>query len=514
MTAVRRGMVVMAGVAACILLLSLLFQDMGDRTGVMRYQQHRAQPSEEELGRCAVCGGAGQLCTHLPIIRIETGGKTIPGRPYEGENGDTAGYYAGEDGEEEILVRFSTVSEEGVWHHADDAATEEGEALFRYRGNSSRWFAKGNFRLRTVEDGNPEQSRKMGLLGMKSGKEWSLHGPFLDKTLMRNYLCMNLSAEVTGEWTPDVRFCEVLLDGEYQGVYLLTETIDVDENRLALHEYAPGDPVMSYLVRIEPRTNPEKVLDNFTLYSYRMEPGRNLELLYPGTINQTQQVRSYVQADFNEVERMLYSVEMLDGSDAWQQVLDMDSFVDYYILMEFFGINDTFGASTYFYRDARGKLCIGPVWDYNNALDNNFLRPSSSREFLISQRGWYAKLMQDEDFVERVITRYRYLRKGVLSEARLVAYEKEVQAWLGSAVDRNFSVWGYSFNPDMLTSHERHRPYPESGETLRDVNPSSYEEAVEWMMEYMIDRGQWMDDHIESLRQYSHPSRVANQTLG
>ncbi len=513
MTAMRRGIIAMAGMAVCVLLLSVFFQDLGDRTGVLRYQQHREQPSEEALGPCGACGGTDALCTHLPIIRIETGGQTIPGRPYVGPDGVTMGYYTGDLGEEEILVRFSTVSREGVWHHGDDAPTEEGTALFRYRGNSSRWFAKGSFRLRTVEEDDPLAARRLGLLGMKAGKEWALHGPFLDKTLMRNYMCMNLSAEVMGTWVPDTRFCELILDGEYQGVYLLMETIGVEENRLDLREYEPGDPVLSYLVRIEPYTNPGKVLDNFSHYSYRMEPGRHLELLYPGVANQTRQVREYVQADYNEAERMLYSVEMLDGSGSWQQELDMGSFVNYYILMEFFGINDTFGASTYFYRDARGKLAIGPVWDYNNAFDN-FLRPISSQEFLLSQRGWYAKLTQDREFVEQVISRYRQLRRGVLSEDRLVAYEKEIEAWLGRAVDRNFSVWGWTFDPEQLSSRERQRPDPATGETLQEANPSSYKEAVAWMMDYIIGRGRWMDEHIESLRQYCHPSRFANQMLG
>ncbi|MEY8386147.1 CotH kinase family protein [Oscillospiraceae bacterium 38-13] len=509
----RRGIVTMAGLAVFVLLLSILFQDLGDRTGVLRSQQHREQPPEEALGPCEACGGEGALCTHLPILRIETGGQTIPGRPYEGPDGITAGYYTGDLGEEEILVQFSAVSEEGVRHHGDDSPTEEGTALFRYRGNSSRWFTKGNFRLRTVEEDDPLVSRQMGLLGMKSGREWSLHGPFLDKTLMRNYICMNLSAEVMGTWVPDTRFCEVLLDGEYQGVYLLMETIDVDENRLDLREYTPGDPVLSYLVRIEQHTALEKELDNFSLYSYRMEPLRHLELLYPGIRNQTQQVKHYVQADYSNAERILYSTEMLSGADIWQQELDVDSFVNYYILMEFFGINDAFQNSTYFYRDVRGKLSIGPVWDYNNAFDNLFT-PISSREFLLSQRGWYAKLMQDGDFVEQVISRYRQLRRGVLSEDRLVAYEKEVEAWLGSAIDRNFSVWGYTFDPERLTSYERRRPDPLTGETLREVNPSSYEEAVEWMMDYIVDRGRWMDEHIDSLLQYCHPSRFANQMLG
>lgn len=508
MTVMRRGIAVMAGMAAGVLLLSVILQDLESQTGVLRYQQHREQHSEEELAPCIVCDGEG-LCTHLPIIRIETGGQTIPGRPYADAKGDTVGFYTGDWGEEEILVQFSSVSGEGVWHHAWDEATDQGTALFRYRGNSSRWFTKGNFLLKTVEEDHPEVDRRMALLGMESGKEWALHGPFLDKTLLRNYMCMNLAAEVMGTWVPDTRFCELILDGDYQGVYLLMETIDVDEKRLALSSYTPGDPVFSYLIRIEQNTDPRKVLNSFSAYSYRMEPGRNLELLYPGTSYQTSQVKEYVQADYNEAERILYSSRMTEDPNAWKETFDADSLVNYYILMEFLSINDAFGASTYFYRDARGRLAIGPVWDFNNALDN-FYRPLEENEFLLSQRSWYAMLMQDEEFVERVISRYRQLRQGILSEERLVAYEEEIVEWLGSAIDRNFEVWGYSFDPEKLNSRERRRPGKGSMETLRSVNPSSHEEAVEQMVNYMVNRGRWLDEHIDSLRQYCHPSRFAS----
>ena len=512
----RRGVVVMVGLAAGMLLLSLVLQGMETQTGVFRYEQHLEQPSEAELGECTVCGGDAALCTHLPIINIETGGRTIPGRPYADAFGSTAGWYLSDTGEEDITVQFSTVEQEGVWHHSTDAPDKTGTALFRYRGNSSRWFSKGSFRLKIVDDKDTAVDRSMRLMGMESGKEWALYGPFLDKTMVRNYMCMNLAAEVMGTWVPQMRFCELMLDGEYQGLYLLMETIAVDDNRLDLYKYKQGDPVMSYLARIEPYTTPSKELDSFSYYTNRMEPERQLELVYPGVLNQTQQVKDYVQADYNEVERLLYSSEMRSGSGAWKNELDMDSLVNYYILMEFCGINDTFSASTYFYRDVRGKLSIGPVWDFNNAFDNNFMRPASAREFLLSQRGWFAMLMQDEDFVERVISRYRELRETTLSTERLKNYVAEVQGWLGSAIDRNFTVWGYSFDPTQLTVRERHRPealiYTE--EELREVNPSSFEEATEWLVDFIEDHSEWLDENIESLRQYCHASRFANEMLG
>lgn len=509
----RRSVWVMAGTAVGVFLLSVCFQVQGDRLGAARYHQHLEQPSEEELGVCEVCGGEGPLCTHLPIIQIETGGQTIPGRPYLGGDGRVAGYFTGDHGEEEIQVRFSSVDGE-AWHHPDDEPSAVGLAFFRFRGNSSRWFSKGSYRLRLAKD--------MGLLGMEKGNEWALYGPFLDKTLMRNYMWMNLSGEVMGTWTPNVRFCEVLLDGAYQGVYVLMEMIDVSEERLNLTKYQKGAPVFSYLVRIEPNTNPQKEIQVFSEYTYRMEPGRHMELIYPGISNQTEEVKRYVQTDFSEVEKLLYSLKMKDGSKQWKDELNMDSFVNYYILMEFLSVNDTFTASTYFYRDARGKISIGPVWDYNNVLDN-FFNPMPEREFILSQRGWFAMLMQDEEFVEAVIRRYRQLREGTLSEEHLLSYVRKVEEWLGSAIDRNYQVWGYSFDPSQVTRGERkeagsgqastggstNTPNDETDmpESARGLNPSNYEEAVEWMTDYMVNRGRWMDWNIESLRQYCHPSR-------
>lgn len=509
----RRGLLIMILLAAAVVPLSLLLQQAGRETAAPRCHQHLTQPSEEELGPCPRCGGEETLCTHLPVINVETGGQTIPGRPIRNAADSITSYQTGDHGETEIVVSYSTVSEAGVWHHPDDEPTLTGTALFRFRGNSSRYFTKGSYRMRLVKD-DGEQKRKQGLLGMPAGTDWALYGPFLDKTLLRNYMCMNLSAEVMGTWTPEVRFCELMLDGEYQGVYVLMEMIDVDANRLSLTEYRSGDPVCSYLVLIGSRSKLERSLDNFCYYTYQMEIGRDLraEVLYPRTSSLSQQVLEYIQADFSEVERMLFSSDLVDGTSAWKSEINMDSFVNYYILMEFLAVNDMFGNSTYLYRDVRGKLSIGPVWDYNNVLDN-FFHPMPARSFLLSQRGWYSRLMMDREFVERVIRRYRELRRGVLSEEHLLAYEKAVETWLGSAIARNYTVWGYTFDPEQVSAYERRFPAAGSGDTLQDVNPDSYRQAVEWMLDYMVNRGRWMDEHIETLRQYSHPSRFATQVL-
>lgn len=102
-------------------------------------------------------------------------------------------------------------------------------------------------------------------------------------------------------------------------------------------------------------------------------------------------------------------------------------------------------------------------------------------------------LSKDEGFVDAVIDRYRELRQGLFGDKALSAYMDAVVAWLGPAVERNFSVWGYTLAEDMISPAER--------------NPHSHAEAVAQMKDFCTQRGAWMDEHIDILRQYSHESK-------
>lgn len=493
-----------AGILAAAFLLTRI--DQG--TDTVRYQQHLEQPGEEQLGPKPKTEG---LVTHLPVISIETGGQTIPGRAVMDSEFTIIGTEKGENGENDIIASLKTAEKEGQWHTSVDMGDEESDILIHVRGNSSRRFDKSSYRIELIKNKDPESKNKLPLLGMEKSSSWALHGPFLDKTLIRNYMWMNISALVMG-YAPNVRFCELMLDGEYQGLYVLMETVEVSEQRLNLSKYTEGDPVMSYVVHIEPKSELPKSIDTFSFYTKRLEPRGRFEITYPGTNSQTEQVKEYIRTDVSAIEKAIYSYEAGNDPDFYVKYLDEDSFVDYYILQEFLGNNDVFSASTYFYKDARGKLHIGPVWDYNNVL-NNFLTPMPTEQFLLSERGFYGQLMKSERFVHKVIRRYEELRKGILSQEYLLSYIQETEEWLGSAVDRNFEVWGYTFDWEKMPVHSRRKPDLGSGQTANDVNPSCYEEANEWMEDYMCSRGRWMDEHIESLLQYCQSSRNANTAL-
>ena len=105
-------------------------------------------------------------------------------------------------------------------------------------------------------------------------------------------------------------------------------------------------------------------------------------------------------------------------------------------------------------------------------------------------------LMKDENFTNLIIQRYHELRKTYLSEEYLYGYIDGCIEYLGDAVERNFDRWGYTFYPehDSLVPSER--------------NSRSYGEAVEDMKEFIKARGEWMDENIETLKQYSEKSKI------
>lgn len=504
------------GAAALALMLAVtaVLASLDVEAGNDRVHQHLT--ARQPDAGCS-CDGS-QLCTHLPLVVIDTGGVEIPGEPILDENDREIGFTTTASGEEMTVAKLSVMSEENHNHHPSDEPDMVCNTLIRIRGNSSRYFSKKNYRLKLIQSETDQTPRNLPLLGMSSENDWALHGPFLDKTLIRNYMWMNISAEIMG-YAPQVRFCEVILNGEYQGVYLMMETIKEDPNRVNLSEHDEDLPQTSYLLRMD-AAEEGNTLNNYMYYTFRMEFSINqvdprdiststgVEILYPQEEYQTQPVKDYIQRDISRVERGLYSSDMISGRYDYKSELDVSSFVDYYILQEFLVNNDAFSRSTYFYRDLRGKLTIGPVWDYNNVL-NNFFQSFLPDRLYLPNRGWYGRLMTDESFVEQVIARYRALRKSYLSEEYLLEYVRSTIAYLGPAIERNDTVWGFSYDPSQLSRHEKH--LPREGENELEINPSSYEEAVAWMSEFIVDRGNWLDENITSLRQYCHPSKTAAQ---
>lgn len=142
------------------------------------------------------------------MVSIETGGVVIPGRPEQGQHvKDIENSF--------IQADMRIYDREGELNKLSSQPVLESKINIRVRGNSSRTFDKVGYLFKFTDDAGME--RKLEVMGMEKDSTWVLHGPYLDKTLMRNYMWYNLAGQIM-EWAPDVRYCEVFLDHEYQGL--------------------------------------------------------------------------------------------------------------------------------------------------------------------------------------------------------------------------------------------------------------------------------------------------------
>lgn len=482
-----------AALCLCAVALSLAAPLLEDDTAP-RFHQHLEEPGYTPC----TDHGEGVFCSHLPLIFIETGGVEIPGLPVD-ESGepvtsDMEYQYVTKaaDGSSTIACAVSVVDTSGQNHHIADEPSLQTDAQIRIRGNTSRYFDKKGYLLRLTSDDGKSIAEEM--LGMDAHDEWALHGPCLDKSLLRNYMWYNIAGEFM-DYAPNVRFCEVFIDGEYQGVYVLTETITngIDgHGRLNLTASRDDLTETSYVIRKDRgSSNPIKNIEIFTQYSRRNL--LDVDIVWPGAENLTPERISYIKQEFSAFEKSLYSYDYDTEEYVWNYA-DMDSFVDYFIVHEFTCNYDVGYRSTYMYRDIRGKykMCI---WDFNSACDNFHETVTELQRFEVQNIVWFWMMKKDEKFTSAVIDRYRELRESYLSDEYLTQYIDDVVEWLGPAVDRNFEVWGYTF--------DEWRPLDPSTR-----NPGSYEAAVQQIKDFCCQRGAWMDENIDTLRQYSAESAV------
>lgn len=507
------GICVLVAVILISLLLPFLFED-----GNQRYHQHREAVIPD------ACNHADDVfCTHLPLVMIETGGAEIPGRAILNDEKEIIGFVKTAEGESQIKARMKISDASGVNHHLTDAADFSEEIMINVRGRSSRAYDKVGYAIRLIDENG--LNLKASVIGMDAHHEWALHGPFIDKSLMRNYMWYNISGEIM-DYAPNVRFCEVMLNGEYMGLYVMTETVTAGDNgaRLSLEVnssdnnfsgyvaeivginkfrqslpdlYGDRAETPEYIAQLIAKADPEhpnyKIFAPFSAYSFRTKVA--FEIAYPGRRNLTPELMEAIEQDLSDFQKKVYSYDYDDEKHGYRSEIDAESFIDYFLINEFTCNYDAGSLSTFIYRDLDGKFRMC-VWDFNSCCDNFEFSFMENQAFQIQGATFYNMMMRDEWFVEQIVKRYWYLREKYLNEDYLETYVDDVVSFLGPAVQRNFEKWGYTFE--------------EAYDTLKPAsrNPRSFEEAVEQLKRYYSERIEWMDKNINSLHQYGAESKV------
>jgi len=420
--------------------------------------------------------------THLPLVILDTGDDTpLANHVWDDEKG-----YA--IPAEDFSYTYGTIriidNSEGL-NHISDTPDVASEMRIRLRGNSSLSFPKKQYLIKLMdEDGNNSQQ---DLLGMGADNEWILNISWYDPSLLRNYLAYTLAKD-SNVLSPDVRYCEVVYRHgdtyEYLGVYLLMESVKRSEYRVDIPKYTSNQS-LSFLLRRD-RYDEESTI----LSTYVQEQGfedEYLEVLYPSKENITSDDIQRIEDKINKFEQVLYS----DDDDVfltYRDYIDIDTFLDYFLINELFLNYDAGFNSTYIYCDYTGRLCMGPIWDFDQAIANDQVYTSDLNTTAFHNAPWFDRMLRDPAFVKELVDRYAELREGAFSQERVDALIEEACAYLGTAAQRDWNRWQYD-----ETIGER--PYLSV--------PLSFEDEAENVRSILDQHGSWLDQRLDSLYQFS-----------
>lgn len=438
--------------------------------------------------------------SNLPIVVVDTFGHNI-----DGETGASRPWRP-------VMAVFIDTDEENGRAAITDEPDFAGYGGMHVRGASSTQYPKKSYAMETWDESGND--RNVSILGFPLESDWILHGPYSDKTLMRNHLMYTWSRRI-GRYAVRTRFVEAYVnrrggrvaERDYVGVYVFMERIKRDRNRVNIAALAPSDSTEpeitgGYLLK---RDWLEGGSTFFTTSTYRDA----LIYVEPSPEEVTAEQRAWIKSYIDEFEEVLSGPNFADPIDGYARYIDANSFVDHHILVEMARNVDGFVLSTFLYKDRGGKLFMGPIWDYNGSLGgaNYFCTCQTEgwhHEFDERTCGecaegsatfpadnpngfrWYARLQQDPVFWRRYAARWFQLRQDLLSTDRLLNDIDDVVALLtddgapNNPVERNFARW------NILNSYVWPNFFVRG----------TYEEHVNWMKTWLSGRLEWMDSAL------------------
>jgi len=383
------------------------------------------------------------LESKLPIISIRTFNQEIPDEP-------------------KIYSRMAIISNDSSQLNTLTTTFNKYdlEIGIEMRGESSQYFyPKKSYGIETRD--SIGENLNIPLLGLPKENDWILYAPYGDKTMLRNKIIYEV-AEGMMDWAPKLIFCELVINNTYQGVYLFGESLKRDKNRVDIAKLVEKDTVGmdltgGYIIKIDKGDR-----NDFTGWasSFRPTPTSHQEIFfqyhYPKPQNILPVQSAYIQNYMQSFEESLMSDYFLDPDVGYQSYIDIETFIDFFILNELSKNVDGYRLSTFLYKDkdsTDGRIKMGPVWDFNLGFGNANYCDAYNHvgwAYKLEDRCpngywslpfWWNRLMVDPHFKNLLKTRWLELRSSTLHTDSLINYIDDEVHHLGEAIPRNFEKW-------------------------------------------------------------------------
>lgn len=412
-----------------------------------------------------------------------------------------------------------------------DVAFEQTEILAKGRGNSS-FTMMGEKKAMSIK-----LLEKQEILGMKKHKRWVLVPNASDKSLVRNLYAYYLGNHVfNSQWCPSFVPVNLFYNGKYWGVYILGEQIKINKNRVDIQDISDitedldGDEVLNLS---DGGFICEQNMRMDEAFNFTTKKGLQISLKNPDEVSKD--IQNRVQSVIQEVEDAIFSENFKDEDEGYKKYLDVDSFVDWYIVSEFSKNPDSVdhGSVYMYYNPKDKKLYMGPLWDFDLAFGNeNYLdtyNPEGSFIYIKKEDNssgasdsesetnpqvgfgwggfggwqwgglgsssghlWFNSLMSDEKFYEKVVERWNE-RKGLLEES-ISSVLPQMTCDLEKGAYYNFKRWDVLGKAVFTTGGGMW------GNMIYDApgyeNRKTYKSEVDYLLSWCRTRYEWMDSFL------------------
>jgi hypothetical protein len=360
-----------------------------------------------------------------------------------------------------------------------------GRIAIELRGSSSQNFPQKPYRFETQDSiGN---NLNVSLLGMPKENDWILYATYRDTTLIRNVIGYGISNDL-GRYATRTRICELVLNGDYKGLYVLMEKIKRDKNRVDISamdaDDVAGDSLTGgYIIKIDKNAGE-------TGGGWRSSKGLEYMYDYPKPAEIVPEQKNYIRGFIDEFEQAMTDDWTMGPLPAYLKYIDRESFVDHFIINEFCKNVDAYRISAFMHKDRDsmgGKLIMGPVWDMDLSMNDAYFREDRGlikgwevdyrlrRPNDILPPFWWEKLAHDPSFEAPAKARWQELRKGILQKDNLYARIDSLVTLTAEARERNFQKW-----PGLL-------------------NGTSYGNQIQSLKQWISNRLDWIDANIGRL---------------
>jgi hypothetical protein len=438
--------------------------------------------------------------TNIPLVLINTLGKDIVDDPK--------------------IVAAMKIIYNGIdkYNFPEDAANiYNGNVGIELRGRYSQGLPQKPYGFETIDGiGN---NFDVSLFGFPAENDWILLANYNDKSFVRNSLIFYLFRKM-GHYAPRTQHCEVIVNDDYQGIYVFTEKIKRDKGRVNISKMDiddnAGDSLTGgYIFKIDYMGS-----NDYWTSHYTPVDNDSVQFVYtypdPKDITITQ--RKYLSHYVDGFENVLFGDGFKDASSGYRKYVDVNSFVDYFIISEITRNIDAYKKSCFYYKKADSKgglIYAGPAWDFDWAMKNFWecfcanidgsgwayqIHQCTMDQWDPMPPAWITRMITDPYFSSHISERYTYLRKNVLSNNYIFNYIDSTKKVLDSAQVRHYKRWPI-LGLDVGTSE-------------MDAIPDSYEGEVEKLKNWFSLRLAWLDENIPKNFGTGIPEIIADSENG